>query len=123
MPSSRSASTSSRTRERHPARHAQTRIDEGGIGSRAEARLQELGNADLRQRRELDHVGGRIGQHRREQLGIGTRLARAGRHDKRGVQLFEPGEQEGQVTKGRGVRPVRVVDEQAERIAGGQVRA
>jgi len=36
--------------ERHPARHTHTRIDQGGIGSPTDARLQELGNGGPRQR-------------------------------------------------------------------------
>ena len=48
---------------------------------------------------------------------------RAGRDDERDVQLFEPREQECQVTERRGVCPVRVVDDQAERACCGEVRA
>ena len=101
--------------ERRPPRCAQAGVDEDRIRSPTERRLDELGDGGSRQRREADHIGGRIGRHRREQLGIGTRLARAGRHDERDVQLLEAREQEGQVAKGGGVCPVRVVDDQAER--------
>ena len=109
--------------ERRPARCAQAGIDEDRIRSPAEPRLDELGDGCARQRRKTDHIGGGIGRHGRKQLGIGACLARAGRHDERGVQLFEAREQEGQVAQGRGVCPVRVVDDQAERTRGGQVRA
>ena len=109
--------------EGHPARHAQARIDEAGIGSPPESHLQELDNGGPRQRSELEHTGGRIGGHGRQQLGIGSGLARSDRHDERDVQLLEPRQQERQVTERRGVRPVRVVDEQAERLDGGKVRA
>jgi len=50
-------------------------------------------------------------------------LGRTGRDDERDVQFFEPREQEGQVTKGCCVRPVRIVDDHAERAVCGEVRA
>ena len=109
--------------ERRPARCAQAGVDEDRIRNPAEPRLDELGDGCSRQRRKTDHISGGIGRHRRKQLGIGARLPGAGRDDERGVQLFETREQEGQVTQGRGVCPVRVVDDQAERTGGGQVRA
>ena len=109
--------------ERRPARRAQAGVDEDRIRNPGEPRLDKLGDGCSRQRRKTDHIGGGIGRHRRKQLGIGARLARAGRHDERDVQLFEAREQEGQVAQGRGVCPVRVVDDQAERTGGGQVRA
>ncbi len=109
--------------ERRPSRCAQAGIDEDRIRSPTEPRLQELGNGGSRQRRETDHFSGGIRRHRRKQLGIGACLARAGRQDERGVQLFEAREQEGQVTQGRGVCPVGVVDDQTEWTDGGQIRA
>jgi hypothetical protein len=107
--------------ERRPARYAQAGIDDVRIRSPTEPRLQELGNGGSRQRRETDHIGGAIGRHGRKQRGIAARLA--GRHREHGVQFFEARKQEGQVAEGRGVRPVHVVDHQAERADGGQVRA
>ena len=68
-------------------------------------------------------LGGGIGRHRREQLGIGARFARAGRHDERDVQLFEARQQEGQVAQRRSVRPVRIVDDHAERARRSEIRA
>ena len=115
MPPSLSASTSSRTRNGVPRVTRRQVSTTAGSGAATEPRLQELGNGGSRQRRETDHIGGGIGRHGRKQLGIGSCLARTGRHDERDVQLFEPREQEGQVTQGRGVCPVRVVDDQAER--------
>ena len=109
--------------EWRPARHAQARVDEAGIGSPTESRLQELDNGDSRQRSELEHTGGRIGGHDRQQLGISGCLAGSDRHDERHVKFFEPRQQERQVTEGRGVCPMRVVDEEAKRLDGGQVRA
>ena len=43
-------------KEGHPARHAQARVDERGIGSPTESRLQELDNGGSRQRLELEHT-------------------------------------------------------------------
>ena len=103
--------------ERRPARHAQAGVDDVRIRSldRASA-SEEFGNGGSRQRGETDRISRwNRSSPSRKQLGIGARLARAGRDDERGVQLFEPRKQEGQVTEGCGVCPVRVVDDQAER--------
>jgi hypothetical protein len=108
--------------ERRPARRAHAGIDEDRICSPTEPRLQDPGNGGARQRRETDHISGGIGRNRRKQLSIGARLPRVGRHDERGVQLFEAREQKGQVTQRRSVRPVRVVDDQAEWMRPGQIR-
>ena len=118
-----SASTSSRIRNGVPRVARRQASTKTGSGTLARLRLHELGDRRSRQRREADHLGGRIGRHAREQLGIGARLARAGRQDERDVQLFEPREQKGQVAQRGGVCPVRVVDDDAERAGGGQVRA
>ena len=110
--------------ERRPAGCAQTGVDEDRIRNPSEPRVDKLGDGRARQRK-------RDGSHRRRDRSspssssssIGALLPRAGRHDERGVQLFEAREQEGQVTQGRGVGPVRVVDDHAKRTRSGQVRA
>ena len=88
-PPSPSASTSSCIKNGVPrvARtHASTKT---GSGACTEPRLHELGNACSRERREADHYSRRIGRHRRQQLGIGADLPRAGCQDECDVQLFE----------------------------------
>ena len=91
--------------------------------SPTERRLEQLGNGGFCQRSEADHISGRIGRHGRKQLAIGAWLARPVRHDERHIQFFEPREEEGQVTERGSVCPVRVVDDQAERPDGSEVRA
>ena len=109
--------------EGRPAACAQTGVDEDRIRNPSEPRLDKPGDGCAGQRRKTDHIGGWIACHRRKQLGIGAHLPRVGRHDERRVQLIEAREQEGQVTQGRGVCPVRVVDDHAKRTHSGQVRA
>ena len=109
--------------ERLPPRHAQAGVDDVWIRSPTEPCPQQFGDGGSRQRGETDRISGGVGHHRRKQLSICARFGRAGRDDERGVQLFEAREQKGQVPEGRGVCPVRVVDDQAEWAYGGEVRA
>ena len=107
--------------ERRPSRRPQAGIDEDGIRRPTQPRFQELLNGRSCQRRDTDNLGRGIGRQRRKQLGVG--LCLAARDDKRDVQFLEAREEESQVTQGRGVCPVHVVDDQAEGTLGGQIRA
>ena len=109
--------------ERRPSRRPQAGVDELRLGPLAERRLDELLDGGSRQRRKPNHFGRRIGRQRREQLGVGAALVRTRSDDERDVELFEPGEQEREVAERRRVGPVRIVDDQAQRTVGRQVRA
>ena len=98
-------------------------VDERRIGSPAEPRLDQPCDARSRQRRKTDQLGGVVARQRRKQLGVGALFPRAGGHDERDAQFLQAREQEGQVAQGRGVGPVRVVDDQAERPGRGEIRA
>ena len=110
--------------ERRPARRAQAGIDEDRIRF---ARRESTRRARRLPPRvsgcSLIELGVRIGGHAREQLGIGARVARARRQNERDVELFEPRQEKGEIAKRRRVGPVRVVDDDAERACGGEVRA
>jgi hypothetical protein len=109
--------------QRQPSCCAQTRIDEHRIRCLTQPPLQKPADGCSRQRRWADHLGGWIGRERREQFGVGATLSWAGRQYDRDVQLFETGEQKGEVAQRGSVCPVRVVDDQAKRAHGGQIRA
>ena len=59
-------------------RGAKAGLDEDRIGNLLEFRLHKLGDRGSCQRGQPDHVGGRVGRDRGEQLCVSARLARAG---------------------------------------------
>ena len=109
--------------ERRALRRAEERVDEDAIGRALEPRLHEPGDRRSRQGRKMDHVGGRIARHGREQPRVGAVLARARRHDERDVELLETRQEKRQEAERGGVGPVCVVDDEAQRRRGGEVRA
>ena len=108
--------------ERHPSRRREACVHEGRLRSTVERGLHEPGDRRSRQWSGADDLGGRRRRQSREQLRIGTDVAETGRDHERDVQLLETREQEGQKAQGRCVRPVRVVDGHAQRVAAGEVR-
>jgi hypothetical protein len=109
--------------ERGASRRIRAGTDEGGIRAFSERCFHELGDGGSRQRTQADDPGERSGGHRREQLGVGARLARTRSDDERDVQLLEARQQEGEIAQRGRVRPVRVVDDETNRTRGGQVGA
>ena len=108
--------------ERHSSRRTQAGTDKDPIRNGAQPRLHKPGYRCSRQRSGADHFSGRIGHHRREQPSVGAHLARARGQDECNVQLFESRQQEGQVAQRGSICPMRVVDDDAKRIRGGEVR-
>ena len=100
--------------ERAAARLAETGVDEERIRDGVQRRFDELRDARSAQRGEPDQIGARVPGQRREQLGVGSDLLRPSGQHERDVQLLQAREQEGQVAKRGGVRPVGVVDDQAD---------
>ena len=101
--------------ERRPTRYAQAGFDNVRLRSPTEPSLEKLDDGGACQGLETDRIGRWIRRHGRKQLSFCPRSGRAGGDDERDLQLFEPREQEGQVTERCGVCPVRIVDDQAER--------
>ena len=71
----------------------------------------------------MDHVGERIARDGREQPRIAAVLAGAGGDDERDGQFVEACQNEGQEAERRGVGPMRVIHDDAQRRRGGEIRA
>ena len=122
-PSSRSASTSSRTRKGTPPVVRRQAAAKSGSGARPRPVLDEAPDRAGRERRRAQHARERIGEQEREQRRGGALGLRARGHHERERQLLQPRQQEGQEAQGGRVGPVRVVDGEHERAVAAEVRA
>jgi hypothetical protein len=108
--------------EGRPERGPGASLDECRIGRRAQRRLHQRGHRVDRERRQPQHVGRRVSGHAREHVRVAPQLARAGADEEGDRQLLEPGDQERERPEGGRVGPLRVIDENAHRARGGEVR-
>ena len=104
--------------ERRSPRRAQAGIRERRLRWPAERGLDEVLDRCSRERREAHDLGRGVRGDRRQQVRPRPALARPAGDDERDVELLQPCQQEGQVAQRRPVRPVRVVDDEAERRVG-----
>ena len=109
--------------ERQAAGRAVARGGEGRGRRRPQLALQQLGDGGRGERRGDDGLGRRVRGERVEQRAALAGLARPRRHDQGDRELVEPRHQEAEEPQRRRVRPVRVVHQDAEGAAAGQVGA